>query len=131
MLKRVIVAAPLFIVSFGLTQVDFTILWRYFSWANQTTAVVALWVGAMYLLIAKKNFWVAAIPAVFMTWNIFTYILSQKIGLGLDLNLSYILAFVFTILWIGYFTYQYKKITAGASFELDHPIPYQQQQTVT
>ena len=23
------------------------------------------------------------------------------------------------------------KITAGASFELDHPIPYQQQQTVT
>ena len=45
-----------------------------------------------------------------MTWNIFTYILSQKIGLGLDLNLSYILAFVFTILWIGYFTYQYKKL---------------------
>ena len=131
MLKRVIVAAPLFVVSFGLTQVDFTILWRYFSWANQTTAVVALWVGAMYLLIAKKNFWVAAIPAVFMTWNIFTYILSQKIGLGLDLNLSYGLAFVFTILWIGYFTYQYKKITAGASFELDHPIPYQQQQTAT
>ena len=51
-----IVAAPLFVVSFGLTQVDFTILWRYFSWANQTTAVVALWVGAMYLLIAKRIF---------------------------------------------------------------------------
>ena len=58
----------------------------------------------------EKNFWVAAIPAVFMTWNIFTYILSQKIGLGLDLNLSYGLAFIFTILWIGYFTYQYKKL---------------------
>ncbi|RIO62281.1 carbon starvation protein A, partial [Mammaliicoccus sciuri] len=47
--KRIIVAAPLFVISFGLTQVDFTVLWRYFSWANQTTAVVALWVGAMYL----------------------------------------------------------------------------------
>ena len=79
--------------------------------------VVALWVGAMYLLIAKE-FWCAAIPAVFMTWNILL-ILSQKIGLGLDLNLSYGLAFIFTILWIGYFTYQYKKL-AGASFELDH-----------
>lgn len=63
-----------------------------------------------------------------MTWNIFTYILSQKIGLGLDLNLSYIIAFVLTILWVAYFSYQYKKITAGAQFELDHPIPYQQQQ---
>ncbi|PTK38396.1 carbon starvation protein A, partial [Staphylococcus nepalensis] len=60
LVKRIIVAAPLFIISFGLTQIDFTILWRYFSWANQTTAVVALWVGAMYLLLAKKNFWVAA-----------------------------------------------------------------------
>ena len=78
LLKRIIISAPLFIISFALTQVDFTILWRYFSWANQTTAVIALWVGAMYLLIAKKNFWVAAIPAVFMTWNIFVYILSQK-----------------------------------------------------
>ncbi|MGO2789079.1 MAG: carbon starvation CstA family protein, partial [Staphylococcus saprophyticus] len=80
-------------------------------------------------LIAKKNFWVAAIPAVFMTWNIFTYILSQKIGLGLDLNLSYIIAFVLTILWVAYFSYQYKKITAGAKFELDYQISYKQQQT--
>lgn len=48
--KRIIVAVPLFVISFGLTQVDFTILWRYFSWANQTTAVVALWVGAMEFL---------------------------------------------------------------------------------
>lgn len=122
MLNRVVVATPLFIISFVLTQVDFTILWRYFSWANQTTAVVALWVGAMYLLIAKKNFWVAAIPAVFMTWNIFTYILSQKIGFGLDLNLSYILGFILTLMWIGYFAYQYKKRTSGVQFELDYVI---------
>ena len=83
----------------------------------------------MYLLMAKKNFWVAAIPAVFMTWNIFTYILSQPIGLGLDLSLSYVLAFGLTILWILYFVYQYKKITAGEEFELDHQIQYQQQTT--
>ncbi len=127
--KRIIVAAPLFVISFALTQVDFTILWRYFSWANQTTATVALWVGAMYLLMAKKNFWVAAIPAVFMTWNIFTYILSQPIGLGLDLTLSYVIAFILTVLWVLYFGYQYKKITAGEEFELDHQIQYQQQTT--
>ncbi|MBU7216710.1 carbon starvation CstA family protein [Staphylococcus gallinarum] len=128
LLKRIIISAPLFIISFALTQVDFTILWRYFSWANQTTAVIALWVGAMYLLIAKKNFWVAAIPAVFMTWNIFVYILSQKIGLGLDLNMSYVIGFVLTAIWIAYFIYQYRKMTASVGqFELDHPIQTQQQ----
>ncbi|MGK8295491.1 carbon starvation CstA family protein [Staphylococcus arlettae] len=126
-MKRIWVATPLFVISFGLTQVDFTILWRYFSWANQTTAVVALWVGAMYLLLAKKNFWVAAIPATFMTWNIFVYILSQKIGLGLDLTLSYYLGFGLTLLWIVYFVYQYKKAVAQTSFELDHHISYGQQ----
>ena len=125
-MKRIWVATPLFVISFGLTQVDFTILWRYFSWANQTTAVVALWVGAMYLLLAKKNFWVASIPATFMTWNIFVYILSQKIGLGLDLTLSYYLGFGLTLLWIIYFVYQYKQTVAQTSFELDHQIPYGQ-----
>lgn len=120
--KRFLVAIPLFVLSFGLTQVDFTILWRYFSWANQTTAAVALWVGAMYLLIAKKNFWVALIPATFMTWNLFTYILSQPIGFGLDLSLSYGLAVFCTVAWVGYFFYQYRKITGVQTFQLDYPI---------
>ncbi|NJI14741.1 carbon starvation protein A, partial [Staphylococcus agnetis] len=120
--KRFLVAVPLFVASFLLTQIDFTILWRYFSWANQTTAAVALWVGAMYLLIAKKNFWVAAVPATFMTWNLFTYILSQPIGFGLDLNLSYVIAIGCTALWLGYFIYQYRKNTVGATFVLDHPV---------
>ncbi|GEP83616.1 carbon starvation protein A-like protein [Staphylococcus piscifermentans] len=124
--KRIFVAAPLFIISFALTQIDFTILWRYFSWANQTTAVVALWVGAMYLLLAKKNYWVAAVPATFMTWNIFVYILSQKIGFGINLTVSYYLAFGLTLLWIGYFIYQYRKMTSKTEFELDYQISSQE-----
>lgn len=124
--KRIFVAAPLFIISFALTQIDFTILWRYFSWANQTTAVVALWVGAMYLLLAKKNYWVAAVPATFMTRNIFVYILSQKIGFGINLTVSYYLAFGLTLLWIGYFIYQYRKMTSKTEFELDYQISSQE-----
>ena len=61
-----------------------------------------------------------------MTWNIFVYILSQKIGLGLDLTLSYYLGFGLTLLWIIYFVYQYKQTVAQTSFELDHQIPYGQ-----
>ena len=53
-MKRVMVALPLFVVSYALTHMDFTLLWRYFSWANQTTAVIALWVGTMYLVLSRK-----------------------------------------------------------------------------
>lgn len=119
--KRFAIAIPMFIISFILTTVDFTILWRYFSWANQTTAVIALWIGVMYLLLSKKNFYVALIPALFMTWNIFTYILSQPIGFGMDLKLSYWLSIGLTILWTMYFYYLYRKNSENA-IEIDHQI---------
>jgi carbon starvation protein CstA len=94
--SRLWIAIPLFVISFALTKIDFTLLWRYFSWANQSTAVIALWVGAMYLFIAKKNYWIAMIPGVFMTMATFTYILNAPIGFGLSLNTSYITASVIT-----------------------------------
>lgn len=119
--KRFAIAIPMFVISFILTTVDFTILWRYFSWANQTTAVIALWIGVMYLLLSKKNFYVALIPALFMTWNIFTYILSQPIGFGMDLTLSYWLSVGLTILWTMYFYYLYRKNSEN-TIELDYQI---------
>ncbi|MCO4096188.1 carbon starvation protein A [Macrococcoides canis] len=120
--KRFYIAIPLFAISFILTKMDFSMLWRYFSWANQTTAVIALWVGAMYLLLAKKNYLVAALPATFMTYNVFVYILSQPIGFGLDLTLSYYVGLIFTLGVIGLFTMQYRGMTKQDTFELDYPV---------
>ncbi|WP_078411604.1 carbon starvation CstA family protein [Priestia abyssalis] len=96
MASRLWIAVPLFVISFALTKIDFTLLWRYFSWANQSTAVIALWVAAMYLFIAKKNYWIAMIPGVFMTMATFTYILNAQIGFGLSMNVSYVAAAVIT-----------------------------------
>jgi carbon starvation protein CstA len=90
MTSRLWIALPLFVLSFALTKIDFTLLWRYFSWANQSTAVIALWVGSMYLFIASKNYWIAMIPATFMTMATMTYILNAPIGFGLSLNTAYI-----------------------------------------
>ena len=56
-----------------------------------------------------------------MTWNIFTYILSQPIGLGIDLSLSYWLSAGLTILWTMYFYYIYRK-NSETEFEIDHQI---------
>ncbi len=97
LMSRLWIAIPLFVISFALTKIDFTLLWRYFSWANQSTAVIALWVGAMYLFIAKKNYWIAMIPGIFMTMATTTYILNAAIGFGLPLNISYIGASITTI----------------------------------
>lgn len=121
-MKRFYIAIPLFIMSFILTKMDFSMLWRYFSWANQTTAVIALWVGAMYLALAKKNYLVAALPAIFMTYNVFVYILSQPIGLSMDLTMSYYIAIVLTATVILALVIQYRKMSGYATFDLDHPV---------
>ncbi|HLR67345.1 carbon starvation CstA family protein [Virgibacillus alimentarius] len=96
--KRLLIAIPLFGLSALLTQIDFNILWRYFSWANQTTAAIALWIATMYLIIKGKNYLVAFVPAFFITYMVFVYILSEKIGFNLNLNVSFIIGFILTVI---------------------------------
>lgn len=48
-LNRFVIAIPLFVVGIALCFIDFNILWRYFSWSNQTLATIALWAAAKYL----------------------------------------------------------------------------------
>ncbi len=112
-LNRLWIALPLFVLSIALTQIDFTLLWRYFSWANQSTAVIALFVGAMYLYIARKNYWIALIPGVFMLMATMTYILNASIGFGLALNFSYFGAAVISVAIITLFFYAAKKARQG------------------
>ncbi|GGK23678.1 hypothetical protein GCM10010965_15600 [Caldalkalibacillus thermarum] len=94
---RLWIALPLFVISFVLTQIDFSLLWRYFSWANQSTAVLALWVGTMYLYLARKNYFIALVPAVFMTMVTLTYILNAEIGFGLPLQMAYVVGAMGTV----------------------------------
>ncbi|WP_027420577.1 carbon starvation CstA family protein [Crocinitomix catalasitica] len=91
--NRFKVAIPLFIVSYILTNMDFQLLWRYFSWANQVTASIALWIGAVYLYSKNTHYLIAMIPAFFITSVICTYIFfDPNIGFGLGLS---------TATWIG------------------------------
>ncbi|MFS0576196.1 carbon starvation CstA family protein [Sporosarcina sp. 179-K 3D1 HS] len=103
LVSRLWIALPMFVISIVLTKIDFDILWRYFSWANQSTAVIALFVGAMYLFIAGKNYWVALIPGTFMLMATTTYILNAKIGFGLPMNVAYIGATVISIALVAIF----------------------------
>lgn len=80
--NRFVLALPLFAVGIALTFIDFTIIWRYFAWANQTLAMVALWAAAAYLLKEKRNYFIALIPALFMTVVVVTYIIVAPEGFG-------------------------------------------------
>ena len=125
------IALPMFIISIALTQIDFNILWRYFSWANQSTAVIALYVGAMYLFISKKNYWIALIPGIFMLMATTTYILNAKIGFNLPMNISYIGAIITTItltavFFVGAKQARQKEIPLEedvSQYEKAHPVP--------
>lgn len=80
MRKRLYISIPIFIIGFAITLLDFGVLWRYFAWLNQTLAAITLWMITVYLLIHRKNFWIACIPAFFMTFIVSLYILIAPEG---------------------------------------------------
>ena len=97
-LKRLGIAIPLFVIGFIISKVDFQILWRYFSWANQSVAVVMLWTAAGYLYRYRKLHWFVPIPAIFMSAACYTFLAYNKIGFGPDYQLSVYIGFGLTIL---------------------------------
>lgn len=96
--NRLLMALPLFVIGGILTQVDFGIIWRYFGFANQTTAVMMLWTASAYLLRHNKLHWITTIPAMFMTTVCVTFILNNStLGFGLPMQVSTIAGILFTL----------------------------------
>jgi len=44
----------------------YAVVWKIFGSANQLLAALALWVGTIWLLSRKRQYWFALVPAVFM-----------------------------------------------------------------
>ncbi len=81
--KRLWVCLPLFVVGFGITRIDFDVIWRYFAWTNQTLAAIVLWAVVVWLAARRANRWVALVPAVFMTYvcSSFLFVSEQFFGM--------------------------------------------------
>ena len=87
--KRLLLALPIFAISFILLNIDFQVLWRYFAWLNQTLAVFTLWAITVYL--AKKkgfSFMIGLVPALWMTAVCTSYIFLAPEGFSLNPDLS-------------------------------------------
>lgn len=98
--KRLLLTVPLLAVGACLTQLDFDVVWRYFSWSNQTLAMIALWAAAVYLQRNKgiKASLLAAVPAAFMSAVSSTYILMAQEGFRLSAGISYPAGIGFAVL---------------------------------
>ena len=108
----------------ALGFIDYTVIWRYFSWTNQTLAMIVLWAASMYLFKEKKNFWITAVPATFMSAVSCTYFVLAPECLGKMINtyadgklvayntaVAYPIGIVFAIAMLALFIYATKKNT--------------------
>ena len=98
--NRLIITIPLLGAGALLTQLDFDVLWRYFSWSNQSLAMITLWVATAYLVKVKpkRNLsLLTALPAAFMSAVSLTYILMAKEGLRLPGLIAYPAGIVFAV----------------------------------
>ncbi len=90
--NRLLITIPLLGIGAVLTQLDFNVLWRYFSWSNQTLAMISLWVATAYLMKTHEKkvlSMITAVPATFMTAVSVTYILMAKEGFKLNSGIAY------------------------------------------
>ncbi|MBO6260425.1 MAG: carbon starvation protein A [Lachnospiraceae bacterium] len=107
--NRLIITIPLLGLGAVLTQLDFNVLWRYFSWSNQTLAMIALWVATVYLLKNAKKAWLSlmtALPASFMSAVSLTYILMADEGLGLSSSVGYPAGIGFALVLFGLYCWR-------------------------
>ncbi|RIA75616.1 carbon starvation protein CstA [Anaeroplasma bactoclasticum] len=98
--NRLLLTIPLFACVIGISIWNFTnpsnfnILWRWFAWSNQVLAAICLWVSSGYLYKTRKKKYISlftAIPAMFMTAVVTTYILAEP-NLALGKWISYVTA---------------------------------------
>ena len=108
-LKRLLISVPLFVVGFIILHVNFSVLWRYFAWCNQTLAVFTLWALTVYLVRENKPYIITLIPALFMTAVCTTYILMAPEGLALPEVWAYAIAAVVVLFVFGLFLYWKKR----------------------
>lgn len=101
--KRLLIAVPLFVIAFFITQVDFNVIWRYFGWSNQMLSMLVLWASAVYLVKKGKFHWICSLPATFMTAVVVAFILQAKIGFNLPETASNVASVAVAIIIFGVF----------------------------
>ncbi len=107
--NRLMLCIPLLAAGAFIGHLDYTIVWRYFSWTNQTLAMIVLWTASMYLFKEKKNYWITAAPATFMSAVSMTYFFYAKECLNLGTAIAYPAGIILAVVFLGIFMRATKK----------------------
>ena len=94
--KRLYLSAPLLLAGIIISQLPYDVIWRYFSWSNQTLAMIVLWAATVYLHQKKRAYFITLIPAIFMTAVSGTYFLIAPECLHLPAVVAWPLGLVLT-----------------------------------
>lgn len=105
--KRLAITLPMLVAAFFVSKIDYQVVWRYFSWSNQTLAMIALWAAATYLgkyRAKKAASLVAALPATFMSAVSSTYMLmAGEFPFQLSANVAYPIGIVIAVVFFAIF----------------------------
>ena len=120
--NRLLITIPLLVIGGLLTWFattnnnGFQIIWRYFSWSNQTLAMISLWVATAYLIKngrSRRGSLLTALPATFMSAVSLTYILMADEGLGLAASIAYPAGIVFAAALFALYVVMCRKYVGG------------------
>ena len=104
-IKRLYLCIPLLGAGALISFLDYQVVWRYFSWTNQTLAMIVLWTASMYLYMEKKCYWLTAVPATFMSAVSMTYFFSAPECLGLSTKIAYPVGIILAVLFLAFFLF--------------------------
>ena len=116
-IKRLYICVPMFLCSIAMLvwQIEnpdgFNTIWQYFGWSNQALSVFTLWTLTVYLVREKKPFWVALIPALFMTTVCSTFVFVSKQAFQLPAEVGYPLGICCLVVACVWFVIWYRKET--------------------
>lgn len=108
LISRLKTAVPLFLISFALTFVDFSLIWRYFAWAQLIVAMIVLYAASVYLIQKEKPYIIALLPATVCTLIAFGYILQAPEGLRLPSMIANVISVILTAIVTAAFLKKYK-----------------------
>lgn len=95
----IFIPVALILVYAKMSAEGFNILWRYFSWSNQSIAIFAFAMATVYLMSKGKQYLITLLPGMFYTFIITSFIINAKIGFNVPMNIAYILGAVLTVLY--------------------------------
>ena len=110
--KRLFLAVPLLGIGYIISLMDYNVVWRYFSWSNQTLAMITLWAAAAYLCrnVGKNASLICTVPATFMSAVSATYILYAPEGFQMGSHgmtgLAYGIGIAVAVLFLAIFLFR-------------------------